>query len=304
MACTNPITAYKSRTVNPSGKRSIIFNKTSPHAYADLPVTIPCGMCIGCRIQRARTWALRCVHEAKGHTFNSFVTLTYEDAKLPENSAIEKRELQLFFKKLRKAGFVFRYFAAGEYGSQTNRPHYHIIFFGVDFHEDRRLYKQSETGNYYKSPTLTSIWGNGECIIAGFNFTTAQYVAKYIIGKKLGKDSRDNPAYQRLDLSTGECFQVEPEFVLMSRRPGIGAEWYEKYAEDAFPSDFLIHDEKKFTVPKYYLNKLEKTDTSMHQSVKKKRRISQHLNQPDRRALEAKALINSQREKTKKRGKI
>jgi len=90
----------------------------------------------------------------------------------------------------------------------------------------------------------------------------------------------------------------------MSRRPGIGAEWYQQYSSDAFPSDFLIADGKKFSVPKYYLNKLEKTDIEMHESVKKKRRISQHLNQPDIRRLEAKKEILAQREKTKTRSKI
>ncbi|AXH73205.1 MAG: replication initiator protein [Microviridae sp.] len=304
MACTNPITAYKSRNVNPSGKRSLIFNKVSPLAFADLPVTIPCGMCIGCRIQRARTWALRCVHESKGHTFNSFVTLTYDDANIPDSQAIEKSTLQLFFKRLRKAGYVFRYFAAGEYGSTTNRPHYHVLFFGIDFHDDRKLYKRSETGNLYTSEKLSQIWGLGHAIIAGFNYTTAQYVAKYIIGKKLGKDSADSAVYSRLDLSTGECFQVSPEFVLMSRRPGIGAEWYAQFADDAFPSDFLVHDGKKFTVPKYYLNKLEKSDENMHKSVKKKRRIEQYKNPTDHRTLQARALILSQREKQKSRAKI
>ncbi|AXH77265.1 MAG: replication initiator protein [Microviridae sp.] len=302
MACTSPLTAYKSRTVNPSGKRSLVFNSRS--GFSDLPVIIPCGMCLGCRIQRARTWALRCVHESKGHTFNSFVTLTYDDQNLPGNEAIEKLTLQRFFKRLRKAGFVFRYFAAGEYGSASNRPHYHVIFFGIDFHEDRRLYKKSETGNLYTSEQLTKIWGFGHAVIANFNYTTAQYVAKYIIGKKLGKDASDHPAYQRLDVSTGEIFQVSPEFVLMSRRPGIGSEWYDKYSTDAFPSDFLIHDGKKFSVPKYYVNKLEKTDEIMHKHIKKQRRYKQAQNAPDEYTLQARQIILAQREKSKKRGKI
>ncbi|WNK14735.1 MAG: replication initiator protein [Microvirus sp.] len=300
MACTSPLTAFRSRTVNPTGKRSLVFN--SKDGFHDLPVTIPCGMCIGCRIQRARTWALRCVHESKGHTFNSFVTLTYAPEHLPASTSIEKRTLQLFFKRLRKAGYNYRYFASGEYGSDTNRPHYHIIFFGIDFHEDRRQYKKTKDAIYYKSPQLTQIWGLGDAIITGFNYTTAAYVAKYIIGKKLGKDSHDHPAYSRLDLSTGEEFQVQTEFVLMSRRPGIGSNWFEKFNQDAFPSDFLVLDAKKFGVPKYYTNKLEKTDVTLHAQIKKKRRIEQFKNQPSLQALEAKALINSQREK--KRGTL
>lgn len=302
MACISPITAYRAAAVNPSGKRSLVFNRAA--GFADLPVTIPCGMCIGCRIQRARTWALRCVHESKGHTFNSFVTLTYDDEHIPPNGSIEKPILQLFFKRLRKAGFVFRYFAAGEYGSTTNRPHYHVLLFGIDFHEDRKLYKISNEKRYYKSETLTKIWGQGDAIISGFNYTTAEYVAKYIIGKKLGKNASDDHHYSRLDLSTGEHYQVGTEFTLMSRRPGIGHEWYEQYGNDAFPSDFLVLDERKFTVPRYYLNKLEKHDASTHKTVKKKRRIEQGKNPISQSQLDAKKIILEQRTNQNKRSSI
>lgn len=302
MACTSPITAFRSATVNASGKRSLVFNANA--GFRDLPVTIPCGMCIGCRINRSRTWALRCVHESKQHTFNSFVTLTYDDDHLPPEGSIDKTSLQLFFKKLRKAGFVFRYFAAGEYGGETNRPHYHILFFGIDFHQDRKRYKTTAVGVLYNSETLTKIWGNGNALIANFNYSTAEYVAKYIIGKELGKDASERDRYSRLDLSTGEHYQVKSEFTLMSRRPGIGSDWYDRYSTDAFPSDFLVHDAKKFAVPKYYLNKLEKTDSTMHATVKKKRRIEQWKNPMDERTLQAKKIILSQREKSKLRSKI
>lgn len=302
MACISPITAYRASTVNPSGKRSLVFNRAA--GFADLPVTIPCGMCIGCRIQRARSWALRCVHESKGHTFNSFVTLTYDDEHLPPSGSIEKSILQLFFKRLRKAGFSFRYFAAGEYGPTTNRPHYHILFFGIDFHQDRRLYKTVNETRYYKSEQLNKIWGQGDALITGLTYTSAEYVAKYIISKRLGKDAPDHSDYSRLDLSTGEHFQVLPEFTLMSRRPGIGSEWYAKFASDAFPSDFLVYDERKFAVPRYYSDKLKNSDATAHAAIKKKRRIEQWKNKPSEYQLEAKKTILAQRVNSKQRSKI
>lgn len=302
MPCTSPLTAYRSRYVNKSGKRPLVFNRMA--GFADLPVTVPCGMCIGCRVDYSRTWALRCVHESKLHPFNSFVTLTYDDENLPPDTSVHKLDLQLFLKRLRKAGFRVRYFGCGEYGGDTNRPHYHLLLFGVDFHEDRRAYKQTDKGTLYTSKTLTNLWGKGHAILGNFSYQSASYVSKYIIKKRLGKDAELDPNYSRLDLSTGECFQVGREFIVMSRRPGIGSGWYDKYNKDAFPSDFLIHDDKKFIVPKYYLSKLEQQNPLLHKEIKSRRKLSLIRNgdniTPDR--LEAKHVILTQREKIKSRG--
>lgn len=302
MACTKPITGYYAKSTNPSGKRSIVFDRK--RAFSDLPVVLPCGMCLGCRIDKARQWSLRCVHEAKQHVFNSFVTLTYEDDHLPSDSAVNKRELQLFFKKLRKAGFVFRYYASGEYGTINNRPHYHVLFFGIDFHEDRRLHRIQNEKRYYTSETLTRIWGNGRADITGLNITTAQYVAKYIIGKKLGKDAEDDPVYSRLDLSTGEWFSVNPEFVLMSRRPGIGSDWYDQYHTDAFPSDFLVHEGRTYGVPRYYTNKLRSKDESAFKPIRAKRRREAEINKRTPEQLDAKHIILQQKENQNRRNKV
>lgn len=82
MPCFRPLKGYKSRVRNrDTGKRSIVFNPRE--GFHDLPVTLPCGQCIGCRLERSRQWAIRCAHEASLYEENCFITLTYRDEDLP-----------------------------------------------------------------------------------------------------------------------------------------------------------------------------------------------------------------------------
>ena len=115
MYCVQPITIQ----VRPDGK-----------ALQNLEV--PCGKCIGCRIAKRKEWSLRMLHELTYHPQSSFVTLTYDDYHLPPCCSLKKRHLQLFLKRLRKnlGERRIKYFACGEYGGQTMRPHYHAILFG------------------------------------------------------------------------------------------------------------------------------------------------------------------------------
>lgn len=106
------------------------YNRMLDHS---LPfVQVPCGKCLECRIQHARDWADRCVIEAKQYKYNYFVTLTYDDAHLPERNSLNPKDLQLFLKRLRKRfkGVKIRFLASGEYGSSF-RPHYHLILFNL-----------------------------------------------------------------------------------------------------------------------------------------------------------------------------
>jgi len=100
MPCYKPLSGWRSRFKNESGKRSIVFNKSL--AYVDMPVEVPCGRCIGCRLERSRQWAMRCVHESSLYDDNCFITLTYDDEFLPAGGTLVKRHFQLFIKRLRK----------------------------------------------------------------------------------------------------------------------------------------------------------------------------------------------------------
>lgn len=124
-------------------------------------------------------------------------------------------------------------------------------------------------------------------MIGQLNYQSAAYTARYIMKKKGGELAKTH--YTRIDPSTGEIYVLRPEFSVMSRRPGIGAEWYEKYKADVFPSDFLVHEGKKISVPRYYLNKLEQEASDVHKKVKLKRKsaIRKHRanNTPERLAV-------------------
>lgn len=209
---------------------------------------VPCGRCIGCKLERKRQWALRIMHESQMHERNSFITLTYADESLVYGGSqptLDKRELQLFWKRLRKEiPSAIRYFACGEYGSKRSRPHYHACIFGYDFPE-KELYSVTDSGDkLYRSSRLDSIWSNGNCIIGALTSKSAAYVAGYIVDKRLGKSAVE---YKELG--------IEPEFVVMSRRPGIGRSWYDKYAGDIYPADCVLEiGGKESRPPRYYDN--------------------------------------------------
>lgn len=271
MPCYSPIVGYRSRIVGDSGKRKLVFNRSA--GFADLEVTVPCGQCIGCRIDKSRSWAIRCVHEAKMHHTNSFLTLTYSDDEVPRDYGLEKRELQLFFKRLREKIGKFRYYACGEYGDENRRPHYHVILFGYDFSADRKFHSKNSKGDLlYTSALLDCTWGKGFCLIGSFNYASAAYCARYAMKKQLGKNAHEHEHYCRFDPITGELFQVPPEFALMSRKPGIGASWFEKFHTDAFPSDFIVYQGKTHPVPKFYFDKLSIKNAEMASSIKDKRK--------------------------------
>jgi len=283
MPCYSPLTGYSSRHPTEKGKFKIVFNRSA--GYVDKPMSVPCGNCIGCRIDRSRMWALRCTHEARMHSTSCFVTLTYDDDHLPPAQTLVKKHLQDFFKRLRKKGYVFRYFAAGEYGDQTQRPHYHAILFGIDFSGDRKILRRNKQGHdLFTSETLSSTWGMGHCTIGNFSYTTAAYTARYVLKKVTGKNADDH--YTRVLPYTGEIVDVQPEFALMSSKPGIGNSWYQKFKLDAFPSDFLVNEGKKHTVPRYYAELLRKEDMKSHSDIIIKRKIARkndvENNTPDR----------------------
>ena len=100
MACYHPIKAYRARRLNPSGKRGIVFNIKD--GYEDMPVELPCGQCMGCRLEHSRQWAIRMMHEASQYENNCFITLTYDNEHLPPDGSLQLSHFQDFFKRFRK----------------------------------------------------------------------------------------------------------------------------------------------------------------------------------------------------------
>lgn len=272
MPCYSPITAYRARSLSENGKRPLVFNRKD--GYLDMEVQIPCGQCIGCRLEYSRQWALRCVHESQMHQENSFITLTYNNENLPEDFSVCKKELQKFFKRLRKnTGIKIRYFACGEYGDKNGRPHYHALIFGYDF-PDKVLHTKSNDHLLYTSAILDKCWQKkGWALIGDMSFESAAYVARYQLKKFTGSEEEVNRYYQVLDEETGEIIDRSPEFCLMSRRPGIGSTWFDKYRTDT-DKDFVTLNGVKMSLPRFYDDLLEASDPAEFKERKFKRYCS------------------------------
>lgn len=248
-------------------------------------MAVPCGQCIGCKLDRARDWATRIHHEAQLHEENAFLTLTFSDDFYPESGSVRIRDVQDFMRRLRRAVGPVRYFACGEYGADGYRPHYHVLVFGHDFSSTRTLWRMSNSGHpIYRSPLLEKIWPFGFSEIGTLTHQSAGYVARYIT-KKINGDMAEHH-YTREHPYTGEIVRVHPEFIVMSNKPGIGRGWYDKFAKDAFPSDFLIIEGQKVPVPRYYKKQLEEEQS---RTITANRKLKAHKhkdnNTPDRLAV-------------------
>jgi hypothetical protein len=238
--------------------------------YIDLRVQVPCGRCLGCRLDKRRDWANRLLDEAKFHIYRWFLTLTYSDDHLPANGSLVLRHAQLWQKRMRKArpDDTLRFFTVGEYGKQTKRAHYHSIMFGADF-PDKRRHSKSGDHELFVSEELNKLWGMGHCYIGTVTASSCEYVAGYVVDKINGQAAKQH--YSRLDPLTGEIVEIQPEFAIMSRRPGIGAAWYEQFKDDVFPSDTKVSKGKPGPVPRYYTDKLKDESAAMYEAVKGKR---------------------------------
>lgn len=243
---------------------------------------LPCGQCIGCRLERSRQWAMRCVHEASMHENNCFITLTYNPENCPPDGGLIKRDFQLFMKRLRRSqpGKKIRFYHCGEYGDRNNRPHYHAIIFGHNFDDWVYLFDSPSGEPIFTSPTLESIWGLGFVTVGTVTFESAGYVARYCMKKVNGKmaehidEKTDLRHYERINAFTGEIHQVLPEYSTMSRRPGIGHDWISRYTIDCYPKDFTTIRGVRMRPPKYYDRYLESIDPDMYDDIKSGRELS------------------------------
>ena len=239
------------------------------------------------------------------HQDNSFITLTYNDEHLPENGQLVKKDFQKFMKRLRKQCGKVRYYQCGEYGSQYDeqgnkitdslnrellgRPHFHACLFGLDF-PDKELWTVRNGINLYRSPTLEKIWKKGYSSIGNVTFESAAYVARYITKKLNGEKEKETceqglKHYEKLT-EHGEIITMEKEYTNMSRRPGIGKDWFEHYHDDVYQHDSITLRGKEMKPPRYYMNLYEQIDEVGHDQVKEKRRVAglnnQHENTIDR----------------------
>lgn len=232
---------------------------------------VPCGQCIECRIHRSRHMALRCVHELKFHERSCFLTLTYRDSELVWGSQVPTlfpRHLQLFMKRLRRfyPDVRIKFFACGEYGDKSGRPHYHVILFGLDFYDDRKVDAVASSADYkmYRSAILDRVWTHGDCLLGDVTFDSIAYCARYTLKKLTGKGS-----------SFYEALDIEPEFSRVSRggrlkgSVGLGADYFDSFSSDFFPRDFALIPGKdvRLSVPQYYSRRFAKRDLLSYRHV-------------------------------------
>lgn len=227
--CTSP----RSASFNLDG--SINFSKKYYNKQM-VPFQLPCGKCTECLLERARDWSVRCVHESKMHTDNCFITLTYSDENLPSDAKLNYFDFQLFMKRLRSytKNQNIGFFMCGEYGEQTNRPHYHACIFGHDFSDKIKIRENMHGDQIWSSKILNEIWGLGHTELGSVTQKSASYVARYI----LKKQANQNLGFQK-----------------MSRKNAIGKKWIEKWYQDVFVNasgSIILSDGTKTKIPRYY----------------------------------------------------
>jgi len=202
----------------------------------------PCGKCEACLQTRRQDWTFRLSEEYRHAKTGHFVTLTYAEGNEPYTpegyNELSKAHIQTFMKKLRKhADYArkvlkwppIRFYAAGEYGTMTDRPHYHIILFNVP----------PDTIN-----EIESIWGLGFVQLSILNHARIHYTTKYIIQPKAQSDEQE---------------KRQPQFALMSRRPGLGSQYIHRakkwHTDNLYP--YVINEYgAKQSMPRYYKDKI------------------------------------------------
>lgn len=263
MSCTSPILAinmFKSQT---TGKNVLkIYPRRVDVNIADLErkygkdnvLTLPCGKCDACKLEHRFIWSTRAFLESLDHEHNCFVTLTYSPENCPEK--LQRKHFTLFTKKLRNAGIQVRYFGCGEYGSHTQRPHYHVILFGY-FPSDAKPIGRSNGHTYYNSKELDKFWSYGFVTVGEVSPESCGYVAGYC-DKKIG-DSKG--------------------FIAMSNRPGIGFNYYQKHKQKLFKEQHIIlKNGNVVKLPPYFKRKLDEDNYYTVDISSDKKAIAESIN--------------------------
>lgn len=272
-SCTNPRKAYRP----PEGRIQFIEAKGGRDA---VPIEIPCGQCINCRLGISNSWKVRQVLHAQRFEHNQFITLTYSDDHLPAAGSLDRKAIPGFMKRLRdhlaRGGRSLGkddplgYFGCGEYGeNSTRRAHYHLTTFNLPL-PDAVPWRTADSGKLsYRSEFLERCWPFGHVECAPATPDTMGYCAGYVV-KKLSGAAAD-AEYVRPDPVTGEVVSIEPPFALMSRAPAIGKPWYDHWRSDFASGAFVMIDGKREPVPPYFMRKLKDDDPALFERLAQER---------------------------------
>lgn len=270
LTVTRPLSAF--RADNPfrpqPGSPGVFFDRKS--GQYRVQQSVPCSKCHSCIAARASQWVVRCYCESQLHERSAFVTLTYDDDHLPRSGKLVPDDLANFWKRLRKeSSRKLRYFACGEYGEKTHRPHYHAIIFGEDFLGGAEKFNDE----HWISPELTDIWGKGFTTTTPVSMASICYTVGYV-AKKIGQPD----VFQR-----------------MSRNPGIGADWLATYEDDIRCTGAVTIEGREYPVPKYFLDRDDFTDLVAYRKT---------LSKPLKAAARQSRAINAEAKANRSRGRI
>lgn len=302
ISCYHPLKALDLGDHPETGKKILKFLKPSDFQFGvhdgdQRVIDIPCGQCIGCRMDYAREWANRLLLELQDHDQKNcfFVTLTYDDQCIkdkclraysdPTTGVVEgyslslcKRDLQLFMKRLRKAvePARIRFYAVGEYGGQTFRPHYHLILFNLPLPVgDLSFYKKSPLGyDYSNSALISKCWPYGWNVVAPVTWESCCYTARYMLKKQKGKNA-----------SVYDDFSLEAPFSVCSRKPGIAYSYIERCGDFSKVRSIVVGTDrgsKQFPPPRY----LERIFADSHPEEGKKRQRIRRLSALNREKIQ------------------
>lgn len=274
MPCYHPLVGWYAKERTKNGKRAVTFRFAE--AYKDRPLPVPCGKCVGCKLEKARQWAMRCMHEASMWEDNVFLTLTYDDEHLPSNGSLCPEHMVKFLKRLRRR-YVhqIRFFQCGEYGEKLQRPHHHVILFNHDFDDKRLLRSGGDKNRLYESKELSRLWPYGMHSIGAVTFQTAGYIARYTLKK--------------VDTGADEWYNGKVrEYLTMSRRPGIGRSWIEMFAKQVYKRDQVIVNGCVSKPTRYYDEVAAKMMPDRMERIKLRRRAlgSKNEHNSGRRLIE------------------
>lgn len=233
-------------------------------------ISIPCGKCDECRVSRSREWSIKCMCEFLSRSPKQrvdcwFITLTYDDEHNP--FILQKRDLQLFFKRLRKRFNTckIKYFAVGEYGSKTYRPHYHFLIYGLPIPDLHILKFNKFDDILYTSETINKVWGNGHIVIGDLTLKSAAYTARYCLKKSgttdvfqlVSKGFGKEYFLENMDdiISNGCVSLMSDGRIIKCSIPKYFLKLYRKYVGDTEYIKFLLHQNKKHS---QYVKSLDK----------------------------------------------
>lgn len=203
-----------------------------------------------------RQMTTRGLHELATAGPSCFLTLTFDDEHLPKDWCVSVRDMQLFLKRLRRAGFPLRYLACGEYGDINQRPHYHAILFGQIFKRGSTEVEPSRSGlPQWTHPVVEAAWGHqGRIRIATAERDSIAYVSGYIY-KKQSYGEKLVALPEQLPGMPFPVYRTQP-FVLASKNPGLGLNYFAANAENIIARGNVVSHGREVPIPRYYLKQV------------------------------------------------